>query len=135
MSDSWVLYMLFNGRRLVLSIRVLTGTIALVSPATNSQPWLIGIMSFHVILWALIIAVRHNNTAQMVLLTAICALVYSTQYVNGFAATHWRALGFTQNYFDPHGVFFSFVFSGPLLLLALFQVGVERGLCSHVLFL
>ena len=58
----------------------------------------------------------------MVALTLICAIVYGSQYFNAYAALNWRAIGFTQNYFDEHGVFLSFVFSGPLLLLALFQV-------------
>lgn len=91
-------------------------------PHSAPQPWLVGILSFHVILWLLVIAVRRNNTAQMVVLTATCALVYSSQYANSYAAVHWRALGFTQNYFDEQGVFVSFVFSAPLLVLAFCQV-------------
>ncbi len=79
-------------------------------------------MAFHVILWLTVFLIRKNNTAQMVLLCLICALVYASQYFNAYAADHWEALGFTQDYFDINGVFLSFVFSMPLLGLAAFQL-------------
>jgi hypothetical protein len=51
--------------------------------------------------------------------------VFSVRYINEALRLRWQELGFTQNYFDKHGVFISFVFSLPLLLIGMVQMVSE----------
>ncbi|KAJ6744841.1 TRANSMEMBRANE PROTEIN 18 [Salix purpurea] len=43
--------------------------------------------------------------------------VYLAERINGVMGDCWRSFA-SQNYFDPHGVFLSVVWSGPLLIIA-----------------
>ncbi|KAL2926659.1 Transmembrane protein 18 [Bienertia sinuspersici] len=44
--------------------------------------------------------------------------VYLAERLNQFLGAHWQSFA-TQNYFDPHGIFFSVLWSGPLLIIAM----------------
>lgn len=44
------------------------------------------------------------------------SLIYLGERLNNIGRRHWENFA-TQNYFDEHGVFFSALVSGPLLLL------------------
>ena len=52
---------------------------------------------------------------------AVATLVGLSETLNTYAHMNWRAFS-KQDYFDPHGFFISVMFSGPLLLLAMFQM-------------
>ena len=66
--------------------------------------------------FALQVATRRNNTAQMVLFVIIMAAVYMAERLNTIAAANWERFS-TQNYFDKQGVFVSTMWSMPLLLI------------------
>jgi hypothetical protein len=74
------------------------------------------------------IVVRENVRAdksvnlQIVLFLTTCGSIWVAQYGNAFFAKHWRAWGWTQNYFDKSGVFVSSVYCAPLCLLAFMQL-------------
>ncbi|KAF3574333.1 hypothetical protein F2Q69_00059052, partial [Brassica cretica] len=44
--------------------------------------------------------------------------VYFAESLNRLLRKHWKSFS-TQNYFDPHGVFLSVLWSGPLLVIAM----------------
>ena len=86
------------------------------------QPMILAILVYHLSMLALVIVTRNNVNIQIGLLCYSCVLVYCIQYLNAFAHENWRTLGFTQDYFDKHGVFASFVVSVPQLLIASVQL-------------
>lgn len=86
------------------------------------QPWILGALITYGVLLVLAVGFRKHQTLQMVIFVAICGAVFCAKYLNGFLAANWRALGFTQDYFDPHGIFLSLLYSSPLLLIGVFQM-------------
>lgn len=44
--------------------------------------------------------------------------VYLAEKLNRFLGAQWQSFA-TQNYFDPHGIFISILWSGPLLVIAM----------------
>ena len=86
------------------------------------QPWIVGLLSFHLSVATLAFLTRKLPNAQIAIFLWICGMVYLAQYLNPLAAKHWEELGFTQNYFDSRGVFISAMYSAPLLAVALFQM-------------
>ncbi|CAK9155506.1 unnamed protein product [Ilex paraguariensis] len=44
--------------------------------------------------------------------------VYLAERLNGFLGDNWKSFA-GQNYFDPHGLFLSVLWSGPLLVMAI----------------
>ncbi|XP_068662408.1 uncharacterized protein [Aristolochia californica] len=79
------------------------------------EPWLIGLMSFHVVLLLLVIITRRNINFQMCMFLVALTGVYLAENINTLLARNWRSFA-GQNYFDPHGVFLSVLWSGPLIL-------------------
>ncbi|RWW44937.1 hypothetical protein BHE74_00049266, partial [Ensete ventricosum] len=47
--------------------------------------------------------------------------VYFAERINSFLGKNWKSFS-SQNYFDPHGVFISVLWSGPLLVLTILIV-------------
>ncbi|XP_031247172.1 transmembrane protein 18 [Pistacia vera] len=82
------------------------------------EPWLMGLMAFHVLLLIAVIFSRKNVNFQMCLFLMALAGVYFAEYLNRILDKNWRSFA-TQNYFDPHGVFLSVLWSGPLLVIAI----------------
>ncbi|KAI5668397.1 hypothetical protein M9H77_18250 [Catharanthus roseus] len=82
------------------------------------EPWLIGLLAFHVFLLCLAIISRRNINFQMCLFLLALAGVYLAERLNMLLAENWRSFA-TQNYFDPHGVFLSVLWSGPLLVISI----------------
>ena len=89
---------------------------------TWSEPWVVGLLTFHACLAVLVIASRHLPTLQGALFLALCGGVLAAPTLNSLGASHWAAAGFSQDYFDDRGVFVSFFYSLPLLALASFQM-------------
>ncbi|KNA14688.1 hypothetical protein SOVF_104420 [Spinacia oleracea] len=82
------------------------------------EPWLMGILGFYVFLLLTIIFSRKHVNFQMCLFLLALSGVYLAERLNRFLGTHWESFA-TQNYFDPHGLFLSVVWSGPLLVIAM----------------
>ncbi|XP_020488551.1 transmembrane protein 18 [Labrus bergylta] len=80
-----------------------------------SEPWLIGMLVFHVVCLFLTVLTCRYYKAQICLFMLMAGLVYSAEYLNEFAAMNWRSFSNFQ-YFDSKGMFISLVYSIPLLL-------------------
>jgi hypothetical protein len=89
---------------------------------TWRDPGVMCLLGFHVVYAAVCIAFRNSPNAHIALFLLTCALNYSASHINTFMAKHWRDFGFSQNYFDRHGVFLSSLFCAPLLLIAFGQM-------------
>ncbi|XP_015232254.1 transmembrane protein 18 [Cyprinodon tularosa] len=88
-----------------------------------SEPWLIGLLLFHVVCLFLTVVTCRFYRAQICYFLIIVALVYSAEYLNELAAMNWRSFSDFQ-YFDSKGMFISLVYSIPLLLNAVVIVMV-----------
>lgn len=82
-----------------------------------TEPWLVGLMVFHVTLLVLAIVTRNRSNVQMGLFFSVLVGVYLAERLNSYLHRHWRSFS-RQAYFDSHGVFLSTVWSGPLLLVS-----------------
>ncbi|XP_041660668.1 transmembrane protein 18 [Cheilinus undulatus] len=80
-----------------------------------SEPWLIGLLVFHVVCLFLTVVTCRYYRAQICHFVLMAGLVYSAEYLNEFAAMNWRSFSKFQ-YFDSKGMFISLVYSIPLLL-------------------
>ncbi|KAK9120260.1 hypothetical protein Scep_018353 [Stephania cephalantha] len=83
------------------------------------EPWLICLISFHVFLLLVTIFTRRNVNFQMLLFLLALSGVYLAERMNTFLGVNWKSFA-GQNYFDPHGIFLSVLWSGPLLLISIF---------------
>ncbi|XP_010538916.1 PREDICTED: transmembrane protein 18-like [Tarenaya hassleriana] len=82
------------------------------------EPWIMGLLAFHVVLLLVTLLSRKHLNFHMCLFLLALAGVYFAEGLNGFLGKNWKSFS-TQNYFDPHGVFLSVLWSGPLLVLAM----------------
>uniref|UniRef100_A0A1A8EKD9 Transmembrane protein 18 n=1 Tax=Nothobranchius korthausae TaxID=1143690 RepID=A0A1A8EKD9_9TELE len=88
-----------------------------------SEPWLIGLIVFHVVCLFLTVVSCRYYRAQICHFLLIVSLVYGAEYLNELAAMNWKAFSNFQ-YFDSKGMFISLVYSVPLLLNAIIIVMV-----------
>ncbi|KAL5725531.1 hypothetical protein ACHQM5_008667 [Ranunculus cassubicifolius] len=82
------------------------------------EPWLIGLICFHVFLLLLIIFSRKNVNFQMFLFLLSLGGVYFAERINTILNHNWESFA-GQNYFDTHGTFVSVLWSGPLLCISI----------------
>ncbi|OWM68479.1 transmembrane protein 18 [Punica granatum] len=82
------------------------------------EPFLIGLLAFHFLLLLTTIISRRNSNFQMCLFLLALGGVYFAERLNKILGDNWRNFA-TQNYFDPHGIFLSTLWSGPLLVIAI----------------
>ncbi|KTF85303.1 hypothetical protein cypCar_00016003 [Cyprinus carpio] len=88
-----------------------------------SEPWLMGLLAFHVLCFAFTILSCKCYRLQICHFLLMVAMVYSAEYLNELAAMNWRSFSKFQ-YFDSKGMFISLVYSVPLLLNAVIIVAV-----------
>ncbi|XP_034018544.1 transmembrane protein 18 [Thalassophryne amazonica] len=79
-----------------------------------SEPWLIGLIVFHLVCLFLTAVTCSYYRAQICLFVLMVGLVYAAEYLNELAARNWRSFSNFQ-YFDSNGMFISLVYSIPLL--------------------
>ncbi|KAI4358041.1 hypothetical protein L6164_001951 [Bauhinia variegata] len=82
------------------------------------EPWLIGLLAFHVVLLLVAVISRKNTNFQMILFLSALAGVYLAEKLNNILGKNWKSFS-SQNYFDPNGLFMSVLWSGPLLVIAM----------------
>ncbi|XP_010256327.1 PREDICTED: transmembrane protein 18 [Nelumbo nucifera] len=82
------------------------------------EPWLICLISFHIFLLLITFVTRKNVNFQMCLFLMALGGVYLAEKINSLLGQNWKSFA-TQNYFDPHGLFLSVLWSGPLLIIAI----------------
>lgn len=85
------------------------------------ERWIQCLLVFHIVVWVVTISTRRAFFWQCTTFLIICILVWGAETLNAYAHLHWRSFS-KQDYFDSHGIFVGVMFSGPLLLLALFQM-------------
>jgi hypothetical protein len=83
-----------------------------------SESWIRSLVAFHLVMFALVILTRKNETAQTVLFSVVCLLTFMSERLNMYCAANWMQFS-KQNYFDQHGVFAGIMYSGPLLVCGL----------------
>ncbi|XP_051149773.1 uncharacterized protein LOC127264336 [Andrographis paniculata] len=81
------------------------------------EPWLICLVSFHILLLLIVILSRKNVNFQMCFFFIALIGVYLAERLNHLLSSNWKSFA-GQNYFDPNGLFLSVLWSGPLLLIA-----------------
>lgn len=79
-----------------------------------SEPWLIGLIVFHVTTLLLIAGTRRYTNFQVVLFLCLLCLAFVSEQLNVLGAKHWRAFS-REQYFDSFGLFISVVHAGPIL--------------------
>mmetsp|Transcript_27752 Transcript_27752/g.31907 ORF Transcript_27752/g.31907 Transcript_27752/m.31907 type:complete len:176 (+) Transcript_27752:48-575(+) len=84
-----------------------------------SEPFVIGLITFHIIICIVLWKTRKNLTVQMGFQLCLLGLCQCTEYINSFLSQHWELLA-GQNYFDESGFFLSMTFQLPLLMMALY---------------
>ncbi|XP_069744354.1 transmembrane protein 18 [Narcine bancroftii] len=80
-----------------------------------SEPWLIGLITFHILCFALTLTTIRFHRLQIAHFLFMIMLVFSAEYINEMAAVNWRWFSKYQ-YFDSGGMFISLILSAPLLL-------------------
>ncbi|XP_030642977.1 transmembrane protein 18 [Chanos chanos] len=80
-----------------------------------SEPWLIGLLVFHIVCFGFTILSCKYYRLQICQFLLMVAMVYSAEYLNEVAAMNWRSFSKFQ-YFDSKGMFISLVYSVPLLI-------------------
>lgn len=82
------------------------------------EPWIICLISFHILLLIIAIISRKSVNFQMCLFLLTLSGVYLAERLNKILGDNWKSFA-TQNYFDPQGIFLSTLWSGPLLVIAI----------------
>ncbi len=72
----------------------------------------------------LAVLVRNRIDEQIVLFLFVCGSALLGGHANAFLGAQgaWRRFGFTQNYFDPSGIFVIVMFMVPLMVIAAGQM-------------
>lgn len=94
---------------------------AFTSAINWKQSWLRVLLGFHVFNFLFFVATRNNVDLQTGQFLVICVLVTMSERLNTWCSTHYAEFA-DQNYFDSRGAFMGMLFSGPLLLVGLFQL-------------
>ncbi|XP_061344758.1 uncharacterized protein LOC133290654 isoform X2 [Gastrolobium bilobum] len=81
------------------------------------EPWLMGLLAFHVMFLLVVIISRKNTNFQMCLFL-LTSGVYLAERLNDVLGKNWKSFS-GQNYFDTSGLFMSVLWSGPLLVIAM----------------
>ena len=89
---------------------------AFASAVDWTEPFVLGLLSFHLSLLLLIVTTRRVFAFQCFLFFALSCLLVAGGSLNSLGAVHWRAFA-TQDYFDEHGIFFGAMWASPLLLM------------------
>ncbi|EES18284.1 hypothetical protein BDA96_09G156900 [Sorghum bicolor] len=86
-----------------------------------TEPWLMCLMAFHVVLLLTAVGFRRNANFQLFLLFLAYSGVYLAEKMNRYLGEHWKSFT-SRNYFDRSGVFISVVWSGPLIFISIVSV-------------
>lgn len=82
----------------------------------TQEPWIRGLVAFHVALYACAYATTSSDAAQATLFVATSGLLYGSRWLNRLAGANWARFS-TQNYFDTQGVFAGVLWCAPIIVL------------------
>ncbi|KAJ9574881.1 hypothetical protein L9F63_007944, partial [Diploptera punctata] len=85
------------------------------------DPWLVGLILFHIIITLMTLLTRNHSNFQVLLFFVLFLKMIDTKSINEIAATNWNFFS-RQQYFDSKGMFISLVFSVPILLNCMIMV-------------
>ncbi|CEG44483.1 Transmembrane protein 18 [Plasmopara halstedii] len=86
-----------------------------------TEPLIISLLTFHVVLMATLWLTRKKLSIQFALFVLIILMATGTETINKWARENWRIFA-TQPYFDEQGVFMGIFYAGPLLASGFFQL-------------
>lgn len=97
-------------------VEEITGLISYLKSIDWSERWLCGLLAFHAtcLMLTLLTTAYHCSNSQIPIFLTFLLLVYCSEYINTWAADHWRSFS-SQQYFDSSGLFVSLIFSAPLM--------------------
>uniref|UniRef100_A0A7S0QXK4 Transmembrane protein 18 n=1 Tax=Pyramimonas obovata TaxID=1411642 RepID=A0A7S0QXK4_9CHLO len=96
--------------------------LAFVHAVDWKEPWIIGLLGWHLMMFLIIIATRNNSGMHSMLFFLLLGLIYMAEPINDIAGDYWQLFA-GQPYFDKHGLFMSSVFSGPIMINVLVVTG------------
>jgi len=79
------------------------------------EPFIVSLLTFHVLLFLIVLLTRKRHNVQIFLFFTLVALVWLSRSINDFCLAHWKEFARFE-YFDKQGFFISLMFSAPLLL-------------------
>jgi transmembrane protein 18 len=88
------------------------------SAITWSEPFILSIIAFQVVMFVLTIYVgkfNPNLAPRLGIMVVIAIIVKGSEYLNQYGNDNWKSFC-TQNYFDAQGVFMSIMVCAPLLV-------------------
>ena len=85
------------------------------------EKWIVGLLTFHVLCFFLIILTRKRLGLQSFIFFTISILVRMSERINTYCASHWQEFS-SQNYFDKNGVFAGVFLAAPLLTMCLIML-------------
>ncbi|CAL8105660.1 unnamed protein product [Calicophoron daubneyi] len=95
----------------------------------SSEPWLVLVITFHLLLPALCLYFRKHPSLLALVLFSLLGSLGCASWLNELGAYYWRYFS-TEQYFDSHGYFFIFIWCVPglinsfiVMVLLLLQVG------------
>jgi hypothetical protein len=88
---------------------------AVLSKVNFRDTPIIALLSLHFLLLIMGIAVRSHPLWRTVVFGICIGIAFVAEKVGGFLSGHWRACGFSADYFDENGVFLLFFFALPPL--------------------
>lgn len=105
-----------------IEINEITGFLTYLRSIEWGDPWLIALLSFHVLITLTCLTTRNYGNFQILLFFVLLLMVYFSENINEVASRNWTLFS-RQQYFDSKGLFISIVFSVPLLLNCMIMVG------------
>ncbi|ETW08385.1 hypothetical protein H310_00979 [Aphanomyces invadans] len=95
------------------------------------EPLILGLISFHVLLFMAILVLRHVYIVQVVLFLFICGTIFLSERLNSLGRVYWQSFA-SQNYFDVNGVFMGIFVAGPLLAIGFVQLASNLYNMAHM---
>ncbi|XP_055629564.1 transmembrane protein 18 [Toxorhynchites rutilus septentrionalis] len=105
-----------------IEINEIKGFLSFIQSIDWYDPWLIGLIAFHICITTTAVLTRKCGNFQVFLFLVLLLMVYFSESINEYAAVNWRIFS-KQQYFDDKGLFISVVFSVPILLNCMLMVG------------
>jgi len=81
------------------------------------EPWLISLGGFHISIFFLLLIFKKYTNFQIGMFFGLMVLALLSETFNQYGSDHWKSFS-RQDYFDKGGLFFTVVYSTPILFNA-----------------